>query len=61
MCPNNYSASNASEEPLSAASFSGKGFGNSPENKIDESEDTAEILTPTLPAHDNEESKKDNF
>ena len=47
---------------MSAASFSGKGFGNSPENKIDESEDTTEILTPTLPVHDNnEESKNARF
>ena len=44
---------------MSAASFSGKGFGNSPDNKNDdESEDTTEILTPTLPTHDDEESKK---
>ena len=58
VCPN-FSASNASEEPLSAASFSGKGFSASPDHKIEGSEDTTEILTPTLPAHDKEEEVKE--
>lgn len=48
QCPN-FSAGNASEEPHSAASFSAKGLGNSPENATYNSAYYgSEILTPTL-------------
>lgn len=54
---NNFSAGNASDEPLSAASFSANGIGNNspgPNNLLDAAYDAIydqpETLTPTLPS-----------
>jgi len=54
----NFSAGNASDEPMSAASFSAKGLGTSPVMNMYESPET---LTPTLPGRQNSPRDSQGF